>query len=84
VRLVGKVVKWGVVAAVLLLIMGGILAAVGVGEAAESSQKGTQRAAVAYGQLRKGMSAAHVQQLVGKPEDTAAYHEFGGRTVCWY
>jgi hypothetical protein len=84
VRLVGKIIKWAVIATVLVVVAGVVAVVVGLGKAADKSEKSSHRAALEIAHIRRGMSAAHVRRLLGKPDDTETYREGGSREVCWY
>ncbi len=84
VRVIGKTIKWVVVAIVLLVVAGVIAVVVGIGRAVSDSEKSAKHASAGFAHVKRGMSSAYVRRLLGKPDDWERYRERGVREICWY
>jgi hypothetical protein len=84
VRLIGKTIKWAVIAVVLIVVAGVIAVVVGINHEVSASEKSGKRTAAGFAQVKRGMSAAHVRNVLGKPDSWERYRELGHRTICWY
>jgi hypothetical protein len=80
----GKAVKWAILAAAGLIVVGVVIAIVGVGKGVHDANKTAARVAPLMGQVHLGANEASVKALLGKPDSTQSDVSSLGRTDYWY
>lgn len=84
-RGVGKTIKWLLIVGALLIVIIIIAAVVGLGSAANDSDKSSSQVSRAkYAQAKTGMAKPQLRSLLGKPERTDETQVNGLRMECWY
>lgn len=83
---VGSTIKWTIRIIVLFILIGVVVAIIGIGSAANKSEKSSQQVTPAkYSQVHNGMTQSELQGLLGKPERTDTSEISGlGSLNCWY
>lgn len=83
-RGVGKTIKWFVIACFSLIVVGIVVAIVGVGMAASDSEQQATNVSAHISQIHIGMTRAQVRAIIGAPDSTQHLESSGLVSDMWY
>lgn len=83
-RVIGKVVKWFLAIAALLVAIIIVVAIVGLGKAANNADKQSTNVAAHVNQVQLGMTEAQVRSILGKPDSKQHMVSSGLVSDEWY